>query len=162
MRLFNSILGMFLLAAGAMLLAPALPVLAEPGVCTEDADCTDPDFPFCNLALDECVECLVDSHCNDGAFCNGLEECAIDGRCLAGDAPCKDSGLLCDEGEDQCGPCSEGSDSEDEPDCGFDENGDPDDTTNGGCFVAEPVFSDIACGDQICGTIYQPAWFYLW
>ncbi len=159
MRLFNNVLGMFLLAAGAMLLAPALPALAQQGPCSTDDDCTDSDFPFCHVIFNICVECLVDSQCDDGLFCNGAEECRIDGQCMMGDAPCKGTGLLCDEDDDQCGPCAEGSDSEDEPDCGFDENGNPNDTTNGGCFADEPAFSDIACGDQICGTTASPGIF---
>ena len=88
MRLFNNALGMFLLAAGAMLLVPALPALAQQGPCSTDADCTDPDFPFCYAILTICVECLVDSNCDDGVFCNGAEECRIDGACQDGEPSC--------------------------------------------------------------------------
>ena len=44
--------------------------------------------------------------------------------------------------------CEAGDIPEGEPTC-FDEY---DDTFNGGCNSASPVFSDIACGDSVCGT----------
>lgn len=39
-------------------------------VCDQGADpCTDPDRVHCDEANDECVECLIDEHCDDGASC---------------------------------------------------------------------------------------------
>jgi hypothetical protein len=56
-----------------------------------------------------------------------------------------------------CADCPPGAILENEPDCGLiDKDGDgfPDDTVNGGCFgiSTPPTFTDIACGDTICGT----------
>ncbi len=120
MRLFNNALGMFLLATGAMLLAPALPGSAQipPPFCITDEECTDPDLPFCFIFF--CVECVVDSQCDDGSFCTGEEECGINGTCFDGPLPFP-AGLACNEDEETCelcvsdddcdafdGPCTEG------------------------------------------------------
>ena len=104
MRLFNKTLGMFLLAAGTMLLVPALPASAQQQSCATDADCTEPDAPFCHSVFNVCLECLVDSQCDDGLFCNGVEECRLDGLCQDGPAPCA-GGLACDEKQDTCEVC---------------------------------------------------------
>jgi len=63
-------------------------------------------------------ECISDADCDDGNFCNGIEQC-IGGKCHSGNAPCPDDdGLFCngvegcDEGSDECissgNPCSGG------------------------------------------------------
>ena len=46
-----------------------------------------------------------------------------------------------------CGICPPGGIAENEPDCGL-----PDDTVNGGCNSAPPVFGSVACGQTVCGT----------
>ncbi len=45
--------------------------------------------------------CNVDSDCDDGLFCNGVEACAND-TCLDGTAPCDLQTETCDEGNDVC------------------------------------------------------------
>jgi len=42
--------------------------------------------------------------------------------------------------------------SENEPNCGLDGAGMPDDTTNGGCNAVPPVFQPISCGQGFAGT----------
>jgi hypothetical protein len=44
-------------------------------------------------------------------------------------------------------PCPPGAVDEMEPNCGL-----PDDTVNGGCNSDPPVFTPVACGDDVCGT----------
>ena len=46
--------------------------------------------------------CSVDSDCDDGAFCNGLESCSA-GACAKGQAPC-DEQSICVEHNDSCEP----------------------------------------------------------
>jgi hypothetical protein len=58
--------------------------------------------------------CLQDSDCNDGQYCNGVEQCLRE-QCVPGDPPCEDDGDFCNgeetcnEQNDQCGnsgdPC---------------------------------------------------------
>ena len=40
-------------------------------------------------------QCSQDSHCDDGAFCNGSEVCSENGFCVAGVAPEVDDGVDC-------------------------------------------------------------------
>jgi len=47
-------------------------------------------------------ECMLDSDCDDGLFCNGLESCA-GGSCQPGADPCP--GEFCDESADRCVEC---------------------------------------------------------
>ena len=44
--------------------------------------------------------CTVDAECDDTLFCNGLEICDPNGRCVASPKPCV--GQLCDEGPEEC------------------------------------------------------------
>ena len=166
MRLFNNALGIFLFASGAMLLVPALPALAQQGPCSTDADCADPDFPFCYSIFSLCVECLVDSQCDDGLFCNGIEECRIDGLCQAGTAiDCDDSDACTDDScDDVTGCVNEDTDCDDSDEC-TDDSCDPatgcvhDDGAcddglfcNGAetCDAGECVAGDDPCPDEIC------------
>ncbi len=50
--------------------------------------------------------------------------------------------------------CPAGGTPENESDCGI-----PNDTVNGGCNSIPPVFSSIACGDTVCGTVAFDATF---
>jgi hypothetical protein len=59
--------------------------------------------------------------------------------------------------EAHCGPCVvetcvPGKINENEPDCGLDPNGQPNDTTNGGCNVVPHLFTSIPSPASICGT----------
>lgn len=49
-------------------------------------------------------------------------------------------------------PCPSMATDENEPDCGLDPDGFPDDVTNGGCNSEPPVFTPISCGETVCGT----------
>lgn len=51
-------------------------------------------------------QCVNDSDCNDGVWCNGVERCHA-GQCQAGIRPCK-TGTQCDETTDSCSvPCED-------------------------------------------------------
>lgn len=62
-------------------------------------------------------ECLVDSDCDDGLFCNGEETCSFGGHCESGSSPCTSTDCLevvdvcqCEDADDdghftdECGP----------------------------------------------------------
>lgn len=51
-----------------------------------------------------------------------------------------------------CGDCDPGGASEDEPNCGLGQDGQPDDFINGGCNASVPIFSPIKGGQTVCGT----------
>jgi hypothetical protein len=51
-----------------------------------------------------------------------------------------------------CADCGPGATLEDEPNCGLDEQGLPDDYVNGGCNMPQPVFLPISLGETVCGT----------
>ena len=48
-------------------------------------------------------DCLEDSECDDGTFCNGIERC-LEGACVEGEPACETRGCLssCDEINDRC------------------------------------------------------------
>jgi alpha-tubulin suppressor-like RCC1 family protein len=46
-------------------------------MCSEP--CAEPK-PHCDLAADDCVECLVAEHCDDGDLCT-VDRCELDGTC---------------------------------------------------------------------------------
>jgi probable HAF family extracellular repeat protein len=87
--------------------------------------------------LEPLVPCNVDSQCDDGLFCNGVEVCES-GVCSDGSNPCP--GQTCDEGMDMCEPST----------CNFD----------GFCNLGENCNScpddcisndgSQTCGDGIC------------
>ena len=80
--------------------------------------------------------CLSDGTCTDGLS----EDCAAQGGFYQGD------GTDCASAD--CFPCPDPAKiDENEPDCGL-----PVDTVNGGCNLDPPLFTSIACGDEICGT----------
>ncbi len=51
-----------------------------------------------------------------------------------------------------CADCVDGAIQEDEPNCGLDAAGEPDDFVNGGCNTAGAFFGPIARGETVCGT----------
>ena len=80
--------------------------------CVTDGEC-DGETPFC--ANGTCVACLENSHCDDGAPCNGEETCNASNECengtpvLCGDGDacngvetCDDNTGECVDGEDPC------------------------------------------------------------
>jgi len=87
------------------------------------------------LPIDGCGDtCVLDSQCDDGNFCNGIEICSFF-TCSAGDAPCGDpldcTDDSCDETNDRCvfeDTCP------DWQECDFDTNacGEPTDTDGDG------------------------------
>ena len=68
-------------------------------------------LPVLFVVANDCVE---DSVCDDGVFCNGLEMC-VNGTCAPGTEPCDAEAEVCFEGSDTCIPrqCSENSDCDD-------------------------------------------------
>ena len=108
------------------------PVTCGTGICVRQSTCSDgreicipgepetegpPDSMTCMDGLDNdcdtltdledtnCLLCEVDSDCNDGIFCNGVETC-IGGRCIGGENPCDDADPctidLCMEESESC------------------------------------------------------------
>ncbi len=71
--------------------------------------------PSCRLyssgTWDVICECLQDSDCDDGAFCNGTETC-VDTACVAGSPPCSEA-QVCDEDNDRCVECISSADCDD-------------------------------------------------
>ncbi|MGB0716388.1 MAG: hypothetical protein ACPGXK_10945 [Phycisphaerae bacterium] len=74
-----------------------------------DCDVDTRDYRFFNqnftgqlLDSAPCEEatCKVDQDCDDGLFCNGVEDC-VQGACLPGNDPC-DPSTTCDEAKDIC------------------------------------------------------------
>ncbi len=58
---------------------------------------------FCSLG-DECGNCVMDSECDDGVFCNGAEKC-VGLECEGGAPPCKGAEAcksVCNEQEKTC------------------------------------------------------------
>lgn len=75
--------------------------------------------------------CLSDNDCNDGLFCNGLEECDA-GQCVNGAVPCL--GKACVESADSCAGC----------------------LTNADCNDAIPCTNDV-CSGGVCSNPFKPA-----
>ncbi len=79
--------------------------------CEEDVDCGS---GHCNTGKGQCVECIVDAHCGNNAYCDDAEcrqlgECATDEDCPKGQS--------CDEGEARCqrAPSRPGEATDDDP-----------------------------------------------
>lgn len=73
--------------------------------CSDGLQNQGEDLVDCGGPCPVC-QCLVDSECDDGDFCNGVEDCTEIGRCLNGPAPCQSiSQPYCDEVNDSCHEC---------------------------------------------------------
>jgi hypothetical protein len=57
---------------------------------------------LCDPASGACVDCLADSDCADGEYCNGTEAC-VGHLCTPGSAPCSNA-ESCNEALDMCEP----------------------------------------------------------
>ncbi len=77
----------------------------------------------CDETTDQCSSgttsaCNLDSDCDDGLFCSGVERC-VNGACQAGSTPCG-AGTTCDEATAMCQPaqgCSADTDCDDDNPC---------------------------------------------
>lgn len=89
------------------------PIDASPYVdlsleCRSDLDCVDPircTEERCNGAPGRCQRRERHDRCNDGVFCNGVEQCDAELGCAPGADPCSD-GIECSE--DSCDEASRG------------------------------------------------------
>ena len=80
-------------------------------VATQATDCTDPNLPYCDESIGECVACTLNEHCGDGWFCNDVNECeqsAPEGCTVATQASdCTNPSLpYCDESAGECVECT--------------------------------------------------------
>jgi hypothetical protein len=144
------------------------------GSCSSlEIPCAD---SVCDESLDRCVECLVDSDCDDNNVCNGIETCIPAISCRAGSAlvcddaaycngaescdpvagcqggtdPC--AGGLCDEGLDQCVNCLGDLDCDDGNLCNGTETCGP----SGDCQAGSPLVCDDAAycnGAESCDPV---------
>ncbi len=78
-------------------------VSGTPVVCDDGVACTS---DICNEQTDSCEASVQHSLCDDGVFCNGVEQCTLAG-CEAGSPPVCDDGIgctadTCDPGVDAC------------------------------------------------------------
>ncbi len=81
----------------------------SPG-CDDGNDCTiDLCVPLDNDGSGSGFTCIFESNCDDGEFCNGIEECGEDGNCIPGENPCagQEGRENCDEFYDVCHGCDE-------------------------------------------------------
>jgi hypothetical protein len=132
-----------------------------------DANCTLPDFPYCDPESGFCSQCLTDDHCNDGNACNGEETCT-ENVCSGGVPIDCDDGIDCtiDECIDPAGECSHTPDDaycDDGDFCNGAELCNPDPTVAGsfdGCAAGEPPdcndFNDCtvdSCTNSACSNV---------
>lgn len=80
--------------------------------CTNTAvDCMD---QVCNPDDGSCVDCVADSDCDNGTFCDGAETCGTDNTCAAGTDPCDAVTEQCNEDTASCDTlCSTDADCDD-------------------------------------------------
>jgi len=99
-----------------------------------------PPSKTCDEDNDTCVDCLVDSDCNDEDVCT-IDEC-VDGECIYTPTECPD-GQLCDPETGECVvalACMEDTDCDDEDVCTIDE-----------CLDGECIYTPTECPDgQVC------------
>jgi len=84
--------------------------------CANDpVDCGD---QVCNPDDGECVDCVANADCDNGAFCDGAETCDTDtNTCVDGEEPCDPDTEVCDEDTDECLPtCDTDADCADDGD----------------------------------------------
>ncbi|MEM7249493.1 MAG: S8 family serine peptidase, partial [Acidobacteriota bacterium] len=87
-----------------------------PPNCDDGVSCTTDS---CNEATDSCDNVPVDSACDDGLFCNGVETCDPVLGCVSGSDPCP--GQSCNETSDTCLQCLVDADCDDGLFCNGDE-----------------------------------------
>ncbi len=78
-----------------------------PEFCNPDGVCESGPEPCPGAVcreLDDRCGCLTHADCNDGQFCNGVDQC-IDGSCIPGEVPMCPPGQVCRESDDQCVEC---------------------------------------------------------
>lgn len=77
---------------------------ADECTCDSSGDpCTDPSRPHCDEANDECVECLIDEHCDDGSSCT-IDSC-VGGVCDISPVECPEN-QGCDPVDGECRFCA--------------------------------------------------------
>ncbi len=119
-----------------------------------DGDGEDPDGDLEGKESDVPVgqPCVENSDCNDGLFCNGIELCGDDNRCIVGDSPCDDDIACtddsCDEANNQCERIANHQRCDDRDPCNGPEYCDQ----VLGCQAGVPLNCDdeIACTDDSC------------
>jgi hypothetical protein len=107
-----------------------------PADCDDGSACT---LDTCDEENWECVHVVSDGACNDGQFCNGVEQCDAAGQCAAGPAPCPNS--MCRESDDRCVQCLTDHDCSDGQFC----NGLEFCSPAGACEEGAP-----SCGSGLC------------
>lgn len=121
------------------------PHLWRDGQCRSDPD----PQRVCVLSEQPCEMCFSDKGCDDGMFCNGVEDCRFT-KCFAGDPPC-DEDQECDETLDECyEPCYADIDCADGLFCNGWER-----CNNGQCVPGEPPWCDWGC-DETLNMCSQP------
>jgi hypothetical protein len=116
----------------------------EPMDCSDGVDCTT---DVCNEALQECIPVPRDVNCDDGLFCNGVENCDQAAGCLPGtpvDCSTADSVCgagFCDEAAGTCSinPLNDGASCDDGDPCSASE------TCNGG-ECSGPMTTNVSTG----------------
>ena len=96
-------------------------------------------MPFCDETINQCVECLADTDCDDGDYCNWVETCGS-GSCQGGSNPCSGNTPACDETSDTC-VCQTDANCSDGLACTGTETCDPANPTAAptGCVAGTPV-----------------------
>lgn len=106
--------------------------------------------------------CKVHADCNDGLFCNGVELCGENNRCLPGSSPCTEgvscADVSCDEERNQCNYVANNSRCSDNNACNGIETCD----LARGCLpgTAPVCEDDIPCTTASChpldGCVFEP------
>lgn len=79
-----------------------------PDCCIEDAECPDDGNrcteETCDPTTNRCQRTNAPpaANCDNGLWCDGIDTCDGDGRCLRGSSPCRLPCLSCDEATDAC------------------------------------------------------------
>ena len=108
------------------------------GACEGDDDCSA-SAPVCDTRSGQCVQCVLDGHCDDGESCEGAE-CVASATC-ENSLDCKDDALpICDPTEGVCVECVSAADCDNAADC-----------TDNRCVEFTPCKNSLDCeGDQVC------------
>lgn len=118
-------------------------------ICRQDTDpCSSVDL--CDEDNDVCLECLEDTGCDDGTFCNGRETC-IGGFCQEGISPCLPE-EVCDEESASCLGCLTDEDCNDGLYCNGEEI-----CLDGNCQSGTNPCSNEICDEENDVCLPQPA-----